>query len=130
MSNPRNDSQGHLIGGLILIGIGGVFLLDRMNILYINLGDWWPMFMIIPGLVMALDSNRKNKNGAFFLLTFGLLFQIAELDLFRWWRWRNVWPMMMIAIGAWMLYQHLSNRADAQQPAASGSGSTPPQLNP
>ena len=129
MNSQRQDPQGHLIGGLILIGIGTMFLLDRMNFLRFDFSDWWPMFMIIPGLVMALDSNRKNKNGAFFLLTFGLLFQVAELNLFRWWRWRNLWPMMMIAIGAWMLYQHLSAR-DESRPAAPGPSAAPPQMNP
>lgn len=118
MSTPQENSKGHLVGGLILIGVGAMFLLDRMNILYFDLGDWWPMFLIIPGLVMAFDPKRKNKNGAFFLIAFGLIFQIAELDLFRWWRWRNLWPLMMIAIGVWMLFQHLTGRENSRETSA------------
>ena len=117
MESRTQNSQGSLIGGIILIAMGSMFLLDRMNLFNFDFGDWWPMFMIIPGIVMALDSNRKNKNGAFFLITFGLIFQIAELDLFRWWRWRNLWPIMMIAIGVWMLLQNMNARNEAQQSA-------------
>jgi len=127
MANGRQNTQGSLIGGIILIAMGTMFLLDRMNLFNFDFGDWWPMFMIIPGVVMALDSNRRNKNGAFFLITFGVIFQIAELDLFRWWRWRNLWPIMMIAIGVWMLLQHLSLRnGTPQSPAPPAPGS--PQI--
>ena len=129
MENRGQNSQGNLIGGIILIATGSVFLLDRMRILNFDFGDlistWWPMFLIIPGLVMALDSGRKNKNGAFFMITFGLIFQIAELDLFRWWRWRNLWPLMMIAIGAWMLFENLRGRSEA--PQRTSSPDSPPQ---
>lgn len=128
MDSQKPNSQGHLLGGLVLIGIGSMFLLDRMNFFRFDFGDWWPMFLIIPGLIMALDGSRKNKNGAFFLITFGLIFQVAELNLFRWWRWRNLWPLMMIAIGAWMLFQHLRGREESQ-PSPPPSSSTP-QIHP
>ncbi len=114
MENRRQNNQGSLIGGIILIAMGSMFLLDRMNLFNFDFGDWWPMFLIIPGIVMALDPNRKNKNGAFFMIAFGLIFQVAELNLFRWWRWRNLWPVMMIVIGVWMLLQHLSARETSQ----------------
>ncbi|MBI3405125.1 MAG: hypothetical protein HY046_06670 [Acidobacteria bacterium] len=132
MENRRQNSQGSLIGGIILIAIGTLFLLDRMRIFNFDIGDifrtWWPMFLIIPGIVQALDSTRKNKNGAFFLIAIGLILQIGELDLFRWWRWRNLWPLMMIAIGVWMLVQHLTNRNESQQ-VQPPPGSTP-QIQP
>lgn len=128
MENRKENSQGHLIGGLILIGLGTAFLLDRMNIFYFDLGDWWPMFLIIPGLVMAFDPKRENKNGAYFMIMFGLIFQVAELGIFRWWRWRNVWPLMMIAIGVWLLIQHLAGRSESQSGSGPGSGAaSPPQ---
>lgn len=137
MENRRQNSQSSLIGGLILIGLGTMFLLDRMHILNFDVGDifstWWPMFLIIPGLVQTLDPNRRNKNGAFFLIVFGLIFQVAELDLFRWWRWRNLWPIMMIAIGVWMLMQHLTGRNEPSQsqvqpqPQPPGRPPFPPQ---
>jgi lia operon protein LiaF len=124
----RQSSNGHLIGGMVLIAIGSLFLLDRLDIFTFNvsrfIGTWWPMFLIIPGLVQAVDSTRTKKNTAFFLIAFGVLFQVAELGLFRWWRWANLWPMMMIAIGAWMLLEHLrGHERSVTQPA----GSPPPR---
>ena len=132
MENRKQNSQGGLIGGVILIAMGSLFLLDKMRILDFDIGDifstWWPMFLIIPGLIMALDSGRKNRNGAFFMIAFGLIFQVAELGLFHWWRWRNLWPLMMIAIGAWMLFEHLRGRNEAPQGPPPGSSSSPSQL--
>ena len=132
MENRRQNTQGGLVGGIVLIAIGSLFLLDRMRILDFDFGDivrtWWPMFMIIPGVIMALDSHCRNKNGAFFMIAFGLIFQIAELDLFRWWRWRNLWPLMMIAIGVWMLFQHLQGRNESAPGSSPGGSSAPSQL--
>lgn len=125
MEHRKQNSQGSLIGGILLIGMGSLFLLDKMRILDFDIGDifrtWWPMFLIVPGVVMALDSRSKNRNGAFFMITFGLIFQVAELGWFHWWRWRNMWPLMMIAIGAWMLFEHLRGRSGAPQGPSSSS---------
>jgi lia operon protein LiaF len=134
MENRRHSSQGSLIGGLIMIGLGTLFLLDRMRILDFDIGDifhtWWPMFLIIPGLVMALDPSRRNRSGAFFMITTGAIFQVAELDVFPWWTWRNMWPLLMIVIGGWMLVQHLTGRNEPQGAPPPGSPPQPPHPNP
>jgi len=115
MNGNRHNPNGSLVGGIILIAMGTMFLLDRLNLFNLDFGDWWPMFLIIPGVVMALDTSRKNKSGAFFMIAFGLMFQVRELHLFRWWHWDNMWPLMLIAIGAWMLFQHMTGCNQAPQ---------------
>lgn len=56
----RNPRQGNLIGGLILITIGVLFLLDRFT--EVNFGDLWPVILIVAGLAVLTGSFGKSKN--------------------------------------------------------------------
>lgn len=116
MANRKPDS-GQLYGGIVLIVMGSIFLLDRLDVITFReiARTWWPMGMIVFGLMLMFDKSRDTKFGAFFLITLGVIFQIGELELFRWWRWRNMWPLLMIAFGGWMLYEHFRDSAARQQ---------------
>jgi hypothetical protein len=109
----RKDNSG-LVGGVFLILMGTIFLLDRLDVITFRelVRTWWPMSMIVFGLILAFDSNRDTRMGAFFLITIGAIFQIGELDLFPWWRWKNMWPLLLIAFGGWMLFEHFQGRAE------------------
>ena len=55
---PRNN--GALIVGFILIGVGLVFLADRF-IPTIHFRDFWPVIIVLAGLVLIVTSFSKNK---------------------------------------------------------------------
>jgi phage shock protein C len=60
---PTTRNNGALIGGLIMIGIGLVFLADRL-IPRIHFGDFWPVVIVIAGVALIISSfngfNRKS----------------------------------------------------------------------
>jgi phage shock protein C len=56
---PRR-MQGTLIAGLILIGLGLVFLADRF-IPRINFGDFWPVVIVIAGIALIASSISYKK---------------------------------------------------------------------
>lgn len=79
------------IWGLIIIGVGVVFLLRQLGVLdfEIDLGDlfktYWPLFLIVPGLRGLLFSRRYSSGqmiGNFILLGIGLVFLAENLDWF------------------------------------------------
>ncbi len=44
----------------------------------------------------------------------GILFLCLNLGIFdwrifQWWRWRTIWPLMLIALGGWMLWRSVRN---------------------
>jgi len=56
---PRND--GSLIAGILLIAVGGVFLIDRI-FPRISFSDIWPVLLIVFGVVIiATQLKPKNK---------------------------------------------------------------------
>ena len=56
----RRDDRGPLIGGLVLILIGGFFLL-RQFIPAIDLGSWWPLILVGIGVILVIMSVRPDR---------------------------------------------------------------------
>ncbi len=58
----RSDDRGAMIGGLVLILIGGFFLI-RQFIPAIDLGSWWPLILVGIGVVLVIMSISPRKSG-------------------------------------------------------------------
>lgn len=62
-----NDSKktGSLFWGVLLIGIGVLFLLDNLGILYFDeiISDYWPLILIAIGLkiIVSASGNKKSE---------------------------------------------------------------------
>ena len=54
----RND--GALIAGIILIVLGGAFLLHRL-LPRIHFGDWWPAILVLAGVIIIFSSLQTKK---------------------------------------------------------------------
>jgi phage shock protein C len=54
----RTGQQGALIFGLILIVLGGLFLMQ--NFLRINFSQFWPLILIVIGIAMLVPQLRKS----------------------------------------------------------------------
>ena len=62
MSDKKMESErrGMLIGGLITLGVGLIFLLINLDILP-EMRDMWPMIPIIVGVALIIGSFYKDK---------------------------------------------------------------------
>ena len=54
------DRRGTLIGGVILLGVGLIFLLSNLDIIP-DIDDMWPLFPIIVGVALIVGSFYKGK---------------------------------------------------------------------
>ncbi len=62
--NQESKFRGNLIGGLVLIALGAIFLADQF-IPRINFSDLWPIILIVIGvalLINAFGKQKKNHN--------------------------------------------------------------------
>lgn len=57
------SGNGRLIAGLILIGLGGFFLLDEFDIIpyWVDFGRLWPLAIIFLGLLLITRGGRKTS---------------------------------------------------------------------
>ncbi len=59
--NKTSKNKGSLIGGMILITIGGIFLVQRF-IPQVSFRTFWPLLLVVIGVILLLNSfNEKNK---------------------------------------------------------------------
>jgi hypothetical protein len=110
MNGARKD-DGRLIGGIILIVLGVLLLLDRFRVIDFDFGwlvsRYWPSVLILMGVLMLTRRERGERQGAFWLIGIGAILQVQRLELFWWWRWRNLWPVLLILVGVWLLVDRM-----------------------
>jgi hypothetical protein len=98
--------NGHrLIPALIVIGIGVLFLLNNLNILYVS--DWvryWPVILIAIGLVKLVDADSHGGHvGGAILVGLGAVLLGQTLGFLNV-RMHDLWPLFLIGAGLLMLF--------------------------
>ena len=107
-SNFLDNPNSRIVGAVVLIGLGVVFLLQQNNIIGLNFA-WWSFFVIIPGLGLLLSGittysrtgyltsqARTQITGGTMATLVGAIF-LFNLD------WGRVWPVFLIVPGVFML---------------------------
>ncbi len=62
--SSEGPSRGRLVAGVILVGVGLVFLLERFwPFHWWWFADLWPALLILVGLAMILNARRKGADG-------------------------------------------------------------------
>jgi phage shock protein PspC (stress-responsive transcriptional regulator) len=60
-NNPVERNKGSLIGGLVLITIGGLFLVDEF-IPNVDFGDLWPVILVVIGIGLLFNAFAVKRN--------------------------------------------------------------------
>lgn len=95
--------QGSLFLGLVLIGLGGIFLLRAMDVWPDDVSTW-PGIMVVIGLAMAADQlfqrSRISWFGPVVLIGFGTFFLLRDFDVVES---DFIWPAILIIAGIGLL---------------------------
>ncbi|MCX6628601.1 MAG: DUF5668 domain-containing protein [Candidatus Solibacter sp.] len=98
-----------VVPALIVIGIGLLFLLNNLNIFFLqDMWRYWPVILIAVGLVKMVDSplpNAKMMGGI--LVAAGGLFLADTLGFLNL-SWGDFWPLLLIGAGLVMLWSRLA----------------------
>ena len=91
--------------GIILVVIGGGFFLDQMGVLDFGviLGTWWPLIIILIGALQLVTRSVPWPAGVF-VVVLGVLFQIAELEIFDINFGQLIWPAILILAGIYLVF--------------------------
>lgn len=107
----KREEDGNWLGGVILITVGGVFLLT--TVLGYSLQNWWALFILIPGLsklVQAAQTYRRDgrfSHRARHNFTWGLILTLVACTFFFSWSWSAIWPVFLIIFGVGALLSGL-----------------------
>ncbi len=96
---------GRIFWGLVLVGIGVLFLLDQMG--QLNFGylfsRYWPVVFILIGVAIILGNNFQNVGPGVFFILFGAFFLLMRIRIFNHTAWHYFWPLVIIGMGIWIL---------------------------
>ncbi|MNM78429.1 hypothetical protein D3C81_903300 [compost metagenome] len=131
----RNDIWGRFMGGLVLIGIGVIFLLNQLGITDLSIGylfsTYWPVFLILAGITHFANGGRRNSNliGSLVLIVLGGYFLGRNLDLiylspsdfFKFFL-----PVALIIGGLCMLFKPSNYKSSRRDDFTTSAPATPP----
>ena len=93
---------GRLIGGLIVIGLGGLFLLDSLDILDFGEIIGWAVSvaLILFGLGLLVTRKFRQLFAPFVLIIVGVLLLLNNLGVDSW----RFWPVILILVGGAIIF--------------------------
>lgn len=102
-----------LITGLVLIGVGVVFLLDQFGLVKAaNIWNFWPLFFVVPGLVkLTSPGSVGDRVWGSFLVLFGTVLILHEFGRFPY-GWNYLWPLFLIVAGGLLMWQSYQTKRD------------------
>jgi hypothetical protein len=91
-----------LFWGLLLVGMGTLFLLDRLHIgdMHYLLRNFWPLFIVAIGLSKIFKRGRVWSG--LWLIAVGGWLEAVTLHLYDL-TYESSWPLLLIIIGAGMV---------------------------
>lgn len=120
--SAERKGDGQLWGGIVLIIIGTLFLLDRFDMFQFGwaVRRFWPLIIIAFGVWHLLKRPARVVPGLLFI-AIGAIFLGSQLDFLPWW-WsmRRLWPVIPIAIGVAMLIERMRRPAMSSPPPPQG----------
>jgi hypothetical protein len=95
----KKIDAGALTGGIVLITLGVLFLLSKLEIADFHhvIRLYWPVIIIIVGATKLF--SRETIWGGLWMMAVGAWLQIAHLRLFGL-TYRSSWPLLLIVLGA------------------------------
>jgi predicted membrane protein len=124
MSRSVKSVQPRLVFGLTLVVIGFLFLLDHLFVYQFHIEDYWPLLLIIWGIVRFSSHGSRGWGFSASLMIFGAIFLLNDYFPFSYiFDWENLWPLALIVLGGYLITRNLNqNRANenVSDPASAG----------
>jgi hypothetical protein len=117
LSNPDHAivaQRGRLVAGLVLMAVGAIFLLGRLDVLPEHpLSLYWPVILVVMGIGKLIAGIGRGFGSGVWLVFVGLW---AQANLLHWFGldWHNSWPLFLIFVGVCVLGSELLRNRGAR----------------
>ena len=109
--NYKRNYDSRNVIGIILVVLGGLFLLDSMDVIDFNVARVifsFPAILIILGTVLILNTSRRLL-GTFILIA-GIFFMIPRIFPYIYYDSHIVFPVLLIAFGVYIILRKRTYR--------------------
>ncbi len=106
------QQKNNLILGSLLIFAGIVVLLSKLEFLppvVFHIFISWPMLLIAIGVLSRVRGQKRTGD---LLIIVGIIFLIPRTGLIPAWSIDKYWPVILIAVGLFLLYKHFSRNQE------------------
>src|SRR5262245_7285378 len=102
--NDPNINTGHVLLGTMLMVLGSIFLLDRLNIAAPWVfGLWFPLLLVVFGLSRIVWPSRPGRvTGGVWIALVGGVLLLDQLNILQI---RESWPVFVIVAGLMMTFR-------------------------
>jgi predicted membrane protein len=103
-SNPDWFTAQRIVPAIVLIAVGGIFLLSNLHLLRVHdIWEYWPVILMVMGVFKLVDADdaRERTSGGI-LLAVGSIFLADNMGLIPFNVW-DLWPLLLIGAGVYML---------------------------
>ncbi len=114
MEDNKNSLDKRLVLGSILIGLGGIFFLNSLDIFDFNFARIifsWPFFFIIIGMYLTLNTSRKMLGGI--LAGLGFVFILPRIFPTIDYDGSVILSIFLIAIGSYIIFNQKKKAEEA-----------------
>ena len=109
----RPDKTGGLLIGTTIMLIGVTLLLDRTGIISgVHYTAFWGLLVMTVGLVKLSQVRENGRREGGWWLFFGVWMLLNET---RVWRFRESWPLLLVAFGISMAWKEIVRRRPPAQ---------------
>lgn len=56
----RRNKRSKVFPGIILVVLGIIFLLNNYGLTNFDIGKLWPLFLVLPGILMLFESYKER----------------------------------------------------------------------
>jgi hypothetical protein len=123
MATDTRRASHQVVLGLLVMGMGVLFLLDNLDILdFSHAIGFWPLAFIAAGvIVLSGDGPRSGSYTGVVLIGVGVLMILGRLGVL-YISWAMVWPLLLIALGGLILFRTLGPGRTPRPSQADGIG--------
>jgi len=109
-------NRGRILVGFVLITLGVLFLLDQNDLLNAGdlIADWWPVVFVVAGFLYVSFSPRHIMVPAVLIIV-GLALLARSLDFVPDWVQTVFWPLVLVAVGLWVIFGSGLGAANVQR---------------
>ena len=115
-NKPQLHSPSQIVLGVIVIGLGLLFLLDNLGFINVRYTfRFWPTALIVFGLLKL--SQSRSANGYLLggmLVLLGVAWSLKHMGIF-YMNWDMLWPLLIIAVGVAVVSKSLPGAQQRQR---------------
>ena len=113
-AKERHKRATAAVFGVILIGLGVIFLLQNFGLVDAGRPDlWWPLIVIGFGVSSVIaPKDAGDASAGVVAIAVGAFFLLRNFDVIDW-RLRDIWPAFLVLAGVSLIVRSLAERRSA-----------------